>query len=124
MTVGGSAHLAPDGAEGMEAIGFGVAGSKAMKAICVPSGDHARFPGGWVMLVTRAIWPVSIQRTQICVAPPSDERKASRVPSGDQRGETSLRGPVVRARWFLPSASTIQRFDWFLSVMTSENWRT
>ena len=123
-TCAGSAHCAPSGGVGIPPIvGAGV-GTNFPNAICVPSGDHANDRGGSVTFVITEVSPESIQRTWICALPLRFEMKASRVPSGDQRGELSLKSPVVRGRCPDPSEPTIQRFEKRLSVMMSARWRT
>src|SRR5262245_34758897 len=77
---------------------------------CVPSGDHSGAPApSGIALSLRASPPVT-SITYTCALPPSrSERKARRVPSGDQRGALSLPPPLVkRLGGAEPSAGTIQ----------------
>src|SRR5579864_2339998 len=107
-TIGGSAHFAAAGLSGIFTENSGFDGTRAMYAIHLPSGDHVIPLGASFRLVISASCPVSIQRTQICGLPLRFERYAMRDPSGDQRGEPSLKLPCVMGRWPLPSASAIQ----------------
>ena len=123
-TCAGSAHSAPSGGVGIPPIIGAGFGTSFPNAIRVPSGDHAKDRGGSVTLVIADVSPESIQRTWICASPSRFEMKASRVPSGDQRGELSEKSPEVSGRWPEPSAPTIQRLAKRLSVMMSARWRT
>src|SRR5258706_5743472 len=124
MIVAGSAHFAPSGGEGSVAIFGPSCGTKVVKAICRPSGDQTGLAGGNPRLVRRAVCPPSSQRTYICGPPSWSEIQATRVPSGDQRGDSSPRCPVVSGRFWLPSVLMIQRVEYLWSVKTSENLRT
>src|SRR5262245_47916302 len=104
--------------------GSGRSSTKAVNAISRPSGDHARLAGPSARLVRRALSPLSIQRTQSCGDPPSLETNARRPPSGDQRGEPSLRAPVVRARCSPPALGTSHRLPRQRSSLSSAQRRT
>src|SRR5262245_57428119 len=104
--------------------GSGRSSTKAVNAISRPSGDHARLAGPSARLVRRALSPLSIQRTQSCADPPSLETNARRPPSGDQRGEPSLRAPVVRARCSPPALGTSHRLPRQRSDLSSAQRRT
>ena len=96
MIRGPGVHVAPSGL-GSERDQWRAVGCSAPTRMVnenrVPSGDHARFEGLSVSRVTCDTAPsASIQRTKIWVFPsPSGARKASRLPSGDQRGEDPSR---------------------------------
>src|SRR4051812_17319368 len=92
-------------------------------ASCLPSGDHEIELGANRTFVTRAVCPVSIQRTYTCGWPSRSEMYAMRPPSGDQRGDASRYAPVVSGRFSVPSLFMTHRFEQRLSVMISANWR-
>ena len=82
------------------------------KAIVLPSGDQTGLPAPFGRLVSATASPPRVEMSWIC-GPSlsfSEERtKATREPSGDQRGDESC-GPLVNGRGGpLPSAGTIQR---------------
>ncbi len=114
--IGGSAHSAPAGGFGGAARLGGACGTSMLKARWRPSGDHRSPLGDSVSCVSAAVSPVSIQRRWIW---PSAVY-ASRVPSGDQRGEP----PVPSRRWSEPSASMIQSSERLRSRMMSIEVRT
>src|SRR5262245_48524382 len=76
----------------------------------VPSGDHSGAPAPWGIALSLRASPPATSITYTCALPPSlSERKARRVPSGDQRGALSLPPPLVkRLGGADPSANTIQ----------------
>src|SRR3989442_9837562 len=124
MTLAGLPQSAPSGLVGMSANGLVSSGTSMANAIHFPSGDQLMLVGDFCTLVTLAVWPVSSQRTKIWTEPSALDAYSNRLPSGDQRGEKSLALPVVSGRRSLPSKSTIQRLDRFLSFMMSLKLRT
>src|ERR1700676_5208646 len=105
----GLAHFAPSGGAGKSARCGALPGTSDVKERVLPSGDQLLAPGVSSRLGSTAVCPESIQRTSICACPATKPTKARRVPSGDKRGEPSLRRPVVNGRCPLPSAATIHR---------------
>src|SRR5215831_683962 len=73
-------------------------------------GDHSGAPAPWGMALSLRASPPVTSITYTCALPPSrSERKARRVPLGDQRGALSLPPPLVkRLGGADPSAGTIQ----------------
>src|SRR6266487_4238517 len=124
MTLAGFPQSAPSGLAGISANGLVSSGTSMANAIHFPSGDQVILVGDFCTLVTLAVWPVSSQRTKIWTEPSALDAYSNRLPSGDQRGEKSLALPLVRGRRSLPSKSTIQRLDRFLSFMMSLKFRT
>src|SRR3989454_8289654 len=124
MTLAGLAHSAPSGLVGISANGLVSSGTSMANAIHFPSGDQVMLVGDFCTLVTLAVWPVSSQRTKIWTEPSALDAYSNRLPSGDQRDEKSLPLPDVSGRRSLPSKSTIQRLDRFLSFMMSLKLRT
>src|SRR5262245_21703261 len=117
----GLAHSAPRGRSGnlMGRIGS-LSGTNEVKEICFPSGDHLMPFGACCRWVSCAFSRVSSHSTCNCFVPSRSERKATRLPSGDQAGEESLRAPDVNSRTREPSTSTIQRLlrYWSLTLST------
>src|SRR5689334_943921 len=90
ITFTGGAQLAPSGFSGGAARGGLLDGTNCVNAIDLPSGDQAMALGARTRLVSSAVWPLSIHRTYSCGLPSAADTYASRVPSGDQRGELKL----------------------------------
>jgi hypothetical protein len=84
-----------------------------VNAICLPSGDQVMPPGARSSRVNCSVSRVSAHITWSCVDPDRSDRKAMRLPSGDQTGDESLQAPSVNCRSRSPDAFTAQRFDRF-----------
>src|SRR6476620_6913662 len=104
-----SVHFAFFGASGMSCRHDTLFGTTELKPIHLPSGAQRISAGPSVSVVTCVVAPSeSIHLTKICVPDglPS-ARYAMRVPSGDHTAFP----PVVRKRFFEPSAFMIQSED-------------
>jgi len=71
------------------------AGSAAVKAIILPSGDQAKLSTALSQSVRRCASPPSGRMTKIWFLPLRALVKARRVPSGDQRGFEAPLSPRV-----------------------------
>ena len=103
-TTAGLARFAPGGKAGI-VIGSGdpVSGMKLVNEMCAPSGDQRMPPGARSRLVSCLVSRVSSHMTWIWFVPLLSDRKAIRVPSGDQIGDDTSKLPV--------SSSLIRRVD-------------
>jgi len=109
---GGGAHSAPSGGDGTVApMLCGEPGTNMEKEIHRPSGDQLTAPGPRTRLVTRAVWPVSIQRIQIWAPPSTLDTQIRRSPLGLQAGEPWLLVPLVMGRCSPVAMSISQRFE-------------
>ncbi len=96
MICSGGAHSAPSGFGGASPSFALSSGANIVNAIAAPLFDQVSALGGLVSSASRADWPVSIQRTNSCGRPSSCvDTYASRLPSGDQRGEEWEPAPVI-----------------------------
>ena len=80
--------------------------------------------GDWGRVVTFAVSPPSNHWTNNCVLPSRLDKKASRSPEGDHRGELKLPDPLTSGRWLFPLVSTTQIVRRARSVMMSIDVRT
>jgi hypothetical protein len=90
-----------------------------MKAMRLPSGDHAKSEMLSPNFVRRLASPPFAGISHTCVSassPPRSDRNAIDLPSGDHCGRDSSNfGVLVRRTRWLPSKSTRHRSDWLLS---------
>ena len=82
-------------------------------------GDHSNAVTPPGKAVKARASPPSAGMTWICALPPRSERKARRVPSGDQRGCSSMPRPWVSCVGSPPSSGTRQIAETYRSPSTS-----
>ena len=113
---------------GAQSAAAGGAVTRAVKAIEVPSGAHARVSGAASRCVActgagsgaaGCDFEAPAATVKICVFPLRSLRKATVAPSADQRGSQSQAAPEVRARGAPPLVETSHRLQRIVSAPRS-----